>query len=217
MPISSHLAAVRAKVGHDLLTITAASISVFDSSGRLLLGEDTGTGGWTLPGGAIDPNENPADAAVRECFEETGLLVKPERVVGVFGGPEFLVRYPNGDLTYYTTIAFEASVPMFTIAELALLHRVDTQFLAQLTVVNKGYVHPISVYHLKLPENEPDHIRLSGNVRIEFVAISEWVGPVSSCLSLFTSVFRSTSSTSLFGLSVSDTSVGMLGSSGVRF
>jgi hypothetical protein len=28
----------------------------------------------------------------------------------VFGGPEFLVRYPNGDLTYYTTIAFEASV-----------------------------------------------------------------------------------------------------------
>jgi 8-oxo-dGTP pyrophosphatase MutT (NUDIX family) len=110
MPISSHLAAVRAKVGHDLLTITAASISVFDSSGRLLLGEDTGTGGWTLPGGAIDPNENPADAAVRECFEETGLLVKPERLVGVFGGPEFLVRYPNGDLTYYTTIAFEASV-----------------------------------------------------------------------------------------------------------
>jgi 8-oxo-dGTP pyrophosphatase MutT (NUDIX family) len=74
------------------------------------LGEDTGTGGWTLPGGAIDPNENPADAAIRECFEETGLLVKPERLIGVFGGPEFLVRYPNGDLTYYTTIAFEASV-----------------------------------------------------------------------------------------------------------
>jgi 8-oxo-dGTP pyrophosphatase MutT (NUDIX family) len=110
MPISSHLAAVRAKVGHDLLTMTAASISVFDGSGRLLLGEDAATGLWMLPGGAVDPNEHPADAAVRECFEETGLLVKPERLVGVFGGPEFLVRYPNGDLTYYTTVAFEASV-----------------------------------------------------------------------------------------------------------
>jgi 8-oxo-dGTP pyrophosphatase MutT (NUDIX family) len=110
MPISSHLRAVRDKVGHDLLTLTAASISVFDSSGRLLLGEDAETGLWTLPGGAIDPNEHPADAAVRECFEETGLLVKPERIVGVFGGPEFLIRYPNGDVTYYTTVAFEASI-----------------------------------------------------------------------------------------------------------
>jgi 8-oxo-dGTP pyrophosphatase MutT (NUDIX family) len=51
------------------------------------------TGGWTLPGGAIDPNVHPADAAVRECLEETGLLVKPERLIGAFGGPEFLVRY----------------------------------------------------------------------------------------------------------------------------
>jgi 8-oxo-dGTP pyrophosphatase MutT (NUDIX family) len=110
MPISSHLAAVRAKVGHDLLTMAAASISVFDSNGRLLLGKDAETGLWTLPGGAIDPNENPADAAVRECFEETGLLVKPARIVGVFGGREFLIQYPNGDVTYYTTVAFEASV-----------------------------------------------------------------------------------------------------------
>ena len=110
MPISSHLKAVRDKVGHDLLTLTAASISVFDSSGRLLLGEDAETGRWTLPGGAVDPNEHPADAAVRECFEETGLLVAPERIVGVFGGPEFLIHYPNGDVTYYTTVAFEASI-----------------------------------------------------------------------------------------------------------
>lgn len=110
MSISAHLKAVRDKVGHDLLTLTAASISVFDEVGRLLLGEDAETGFWTLPGGAVDPNEHPADAAVRECFEETGLLVKPERILGVFGGPGFLIRYPNGDVTYYTTVAFEASI-----------------------------------------------------------------------------------------------------------
>jgi 8-oxo-dGTP pyrophosphatase MutT (NUDIX family) len=110
MPISSHLKDVRAKVGHDLLAITAASISVFDEQGRILLGKDAETGLWTLPGGAIDPNELPADAAIRECFEETGLLVRPDRLIGVFGGPEFLIHYPNGDVTYYTTIAFEASV-----------------------------------------------------------------------------------------------------------
>jgi 8-oxo-dGTP pyrophosphatase MutT (NUDIX family) len=110
MPISAHMKAVRDKIGHDLLATTAVSISIFDAQNRLLLGRDAETGLWTLPGGAIDPNEHPADAAARECFEETGLLIRPERLLGVFGGTEFMIRYPNGDLTYYTVIAFEAAV-----------------------------------------------------------------------------------------------------------
>ncbi len=110
MPISDHMKAVRDKIGHDLLATTAVSISIFDSQSRLLLGRDAETGQWTLPGGAVDPEEHPADAAVRECFEETGLLTRPQRLIGVFGGPEFMIRYPNGDLTYYTVIAFEAVI-----------------------------------------------------------------------------------------------------------
>ena len=129
MPISDHLRAVRSKVGHDLLATTAVSISLFDDQGRILLGRDAETGHWTLPGGAIDPNEHPADAATRECFEETGLLVRPQRLLGMFGGPEFLIRYPNGDLTYYTVIAFEAAVIGGALAadgdEIAALRFVD--------------------------------------------------------------------------------------------
>ena len=109
MPISSYLKSLRDKIGHELIATSAASISVFDNEGRILVGMDAETGFWTLPGGAIDPAEFPADAAVRECFEETGLLVRLDRLLGVFGGPEFLIRYPNGDLTYYTVIAFQAS------------------------------------------------------------------------------------------------------------
>jgi len=29
---------------------------------------------WEIPGGRVEPNEEPEDAAVRECLEETGLL-----------------------------------------------------------------------------------------------------------------------------------------------
>jgi 8-oxo-dGTP pyrophosphatase MutT (NUDIX family) len=108
MPMSPYVAAVRAKIGHDLLAATAASVSLFDQDDRILLVQLADTGLWALPGGAIDPNELPADAAVRECWEETGLLVEPTCLIGVFGGPEFLIKYPNGDVTYYTTIAFEA-------------------------------------------------------------------------------------------------------------
>ncbi|WP_306577225.1 NUDIX domain-containing protein [Bradyrhizobium sp. SRS-191] len=138
MPISDHLRAVRSKIGHDLLATTAVSISVFDDTGRILLGRDAETNLWTLPGGAIDPNEHPADAASRECFEETGLVVRPQRLLGVFGGPEFLIRYPNGDLTYYTVIAFEAVViggtPTPDGDEIASLRFVDRQEWEQLPV-----------------------------------------------------------------------------------
>lgn len=110
MPMSSYLQNVRAKVGHDLLTMAAASACVFDADRRLLLAKNAETGLWMLPGGAIDPDEHPSDAAVRECFEETGLLVDITRLIGVFGGPTFRIIYPNGDACYYTTIAFETRI-----------------------------------------------------------------------------------------------------------
>jgi 8-oxo-dGTP pyrophosphatase MutT (NUDIX family) len=40
-------------------------------------------GRWTLPGGGIDHGEDPRDAVRREVFEETGLLVEPDRVIDV--------------------------------------------------------------------------------------------------------------------------------------
>ncbi len=110
MPISNYLRSIREKVGHDLVALTAVSILIFDNEARLLFGRDAEAGFWTLPGGALDPHEHPADAAMRECFEETGLVVRPKAIIGVFGGSEFLATYPNGDVAYYTTIAFLAEV-----------------------------------------------------------------------------------------------------------
>ncbi len=173
MPISDHLRAVRSKIGHDLLATTAVSISVFDNQGRILLGRDAETGLWTLPGGAIDPNEHPADAATRECFEETGLVVRPIRLLGVFGGPEFLIRYPNGDLTYYTVIAFEAVIEGGALApdgeEIASLRFVDRGEWDQLPVSPSSRIisrqalqhdpTPTSLPRAGGPKAEPDSSR----------------------------------------------------------
>jgi ADP-ribose pyrophosphatase YjhB (NUDIX family) len=39
---------------------------------------------WSLPGGKLDPNESPKEAARRELFEETGLLVRSSALKAVF-------------------------------------------------------------------------------------------------------------------------------------
>lgn len=38
---------------------------------------------WTLPGGGLDPGEPPADAAVREIFEETGYVASLDHLLGI--------------------------------------------------------------------------------------------------------------------------------------
>ena len=65
-------------------------------------------GAWVFPGGAVDPEETPADAAVREVYEETGLTVELTDLIGVFGGPDFVVEYENGDRTSYLSTVFAA-------------------------------------------------------------------------------------------------------------
>ena len=65
---------------------------------------------WITVGGAVEIDETPANAAVREFWEETGALVRPTRVLGVFGGPDFRITYGNGDAVSYTTVVFEAKL-----------------------------------------------------------------------------------------------------------
>ena len=107
MPISDYLKGLRAKVGSELLLVPSVTAIVYDERGRILLARHAEGGVWVAPGGSVEPNESPSDAVVRETWEETGLLVEPIRLVGVYGGPEFQVTYGNGDLVTYLMTAFE--------------------------------------------------------------------------------------------------------------
>ncbi len=66
--------------------------------------------------GAIEPGETPEQAICREVREETGLLVKPQEIIGVFGGGEFRYIYPGGDEAEYTVILYSC-IPIGTSLE----------------------------------------------------------------------------------------------------
>ena len=103
MAISEYVANLRKHVGTDLLMLPSASAVVVDDGGRVLLGRRADTGKWSLPAGAIDPGEQPADAAVREVYEETGVHIAVERLAGV---ALFEVTYPHGDACQFLTVWF---------------------------------------------------------------------------------------------------------------
>lgn len=110
MAMSPHVKRLREALGAELLVLPSVTGVVYDASGRVLLVRQVESGLWTAPGGAIDPNERPADAVVREVWEETGLDTEPVRILGVHGGPSCMVVYPNGDRTTYVMTVFECTV-----------------------------------------------------------------------------------------------------------
>jgi 8-oxo-dGTP pyrophosphatase MutT (NUDIX family) len=108
--MSDYVRRLREKVGHDLPFWPAVACLITDDDGRLLLVRHV-EGRWTLPAGAMDPGETPAEAARRETREEASIEIELLRIAGVFGGdPDFHTTYPNGDEVAWVTTLFEARV-----------------------------------------------------------------------------------------------------------
>jgi 8-oxo-dGTP pyrophosphatase MutT (NUDIX family) len=104
MPTPQFVLDLRSKIGTEPLWLSTAMGVVLDDEGRVLLGRRRDTGEWCLPGGIIDPAEQPADAAVREIYEETGVAAIPEALTSIGVSPHW--TYPNGDRVQYLEYTF---------------------------------------------------------------------------------------------------------------
>ena len=109
--MADYVRRIRALIGSgEVLQLPSVSVAIRNAGGRVLLARHIEGNRWLLPGGSVEPGETPADAAVREAWEETGLIVRLTRLVGVFGGPHYVVHYRNGDRASYVSSVFEATV-----------------------------------------------------------------------------------------------------------
>jgi len=91
-----------------MLWLPGASAVVVNHDGHFLLGRRSDNFQWALISGILEPGEQPADAIVREVFEEAGILIRVEAVTSL--GTDEPVLYQNGDWAQYLNITFLCSV-----------------------------------------------------------------------------------------------------------
>ena len=82
MPVPDFILQLRAKIGHDLLWLPGVTAVVLKDD-EVLLVMRSDNGAWAPVTGIVDPGEHPAQAAVRETMEETGVRCVVEELVWV--------------------------------------------------------------------------------------------------------------------------------------
>lgn len=90
------------------LTPACAAVIFDDERQSVLLIRRSDNGRWVLPGGAMDPGESAAECCAREVLEETGLVVRIGRLVGVYSSPHFIIEYSDGNRRQGIDLSFEA-------------------------------------------------------------------------------------------------------------
>jgi ADP-ribose pyrophosphatase YjhB (NUDIX family) len=73
--------------------LVVTTIPITDAGDVVLLrrGFEPGRGSWAQPGGFLEVDETPTEGAVRETLEETGLVVVPGEIIGLYARLEAAV------------------------------------------------------------------------------------------------------------------------------
>ena len=102
------------RVCHIPFIQTGAAVIIRNENDEILLQERADRNIWGLPGGCQDLGEDLRETAVREAYEETGILLDPNNIqlIDTLSGKSRKNSYPNGDIVYNNTSLFLATISL---------------------------------------------------------------------------------------------------------
>ena len=140
---------IRRYIGQAAFIAPSAAMAVFNDVGEILLVKRSDNGAWSLPGGMLEPGERLDQTAGNEVREETGLIIEPVRLLGVYSNEHYRFKYPHGDEIKYASSLFRCRV-------------VGGELAADQDEVSDARFFPVDA----LPEMPPRHaIRVRAAIR----------------------------------------------------
>jgi len=135
------------RIGRGTTLMVGCAAVIFDSPARekILLTRRSDNGKWCLPGGRMEPGESAAEACEREVVEETGLVVKVTKLVGIYTSADWVVQYKDSQRHQLVAMCFVCDR---TGGELGLSNE-TTAF---------GWYTPEQVRSMDLVEHHPQRI-----------------------------------------------------------
>jgi 8-oxo-dGTP pyrophosphatase MutT (NUDIX family) len=103
MPVPDFIVELRRHIGHAPLWLPGVTAVVIRGQ-QVLLVKRADNGAWTAVTGIVEPGENPADCAVREVLEETGIHAVARRLAWVHVTRPTV--HANGDHAQYLDHVF---------------------------------------------------------------------------------------------------------------
>jgi 8-oxo-dGTP pyrophosphatase MutT (NUDIX family) len=103
MPVPDFIAKLRRHIGHAPLWLPGVTAVVIRGH-QVLLVKRSDNGAWTAVTGIVEPGENPADCAVREVLEETGIHAVARQLAWVHVTRPTI--HANGDHAQYLDHVF---------------------------------------------------------------------------------------------------------------
>jgi len=136
----------RNELGHwgEQLCADALVAAVDDHGHRWIVMVERSDGhGWALPGGYVEPGEDPTDAAVRELYEETGLIVDRASEPYVTLPPRYVPDPRASDEAWMVTVVTRFDIGDY-FTTLPALHAADDA--RQAAWIRAGSYHALTAY-----------------------------------------------------------------------
>lgn len=99
------------RIGREGQLALTTSVVIFDAvHEKILLTRRSDNGRWCLPGGHMEAGESISEACIREAWEETGLRIGLNKLIGIYSNPHILSTYPDNNRYHMVNICFEGEI-----------------------------------------------------------------------------------------------------------